>query len=442
LSSLRIAVVGSGIAGLSAAWLLSQRHDVVLIEAENRLGGHSHTIDVPVPGAGQIAVDTGFMVYNEAAYPNLTALFDYLDVATKPTDMSLSISCGGISYGAAGLSAFFDGGRLALWPRQWRLLSDIFRFFRNGSNAARSLPPQLTLGEFLSREGYSPDFAERHLLPMAGAIWSARSNDIRDYPARALLNFFANHGLLQMFNRPVWRTVDGGSRNYVERLVEDGRFRYLTGHPVRSVRRFADCVTVETATGMSGSYDHVVLAAQARQNLAMLADADEIETGLLSCFRMSDNPTIVHRDPSFMPKRRALWSSWNCSEAGGASSVTYWMNRLQSLPGEDNIFVTLNPQKAPASGTLIRSMMYRHPLFSPAALAAQEKLWNMQGRRRTWFCGAWFGSGFHEDGLQAGLAVAEQLGGVRRPWNVANASGRIHVGPAPQLMPDLAEAAE
>lgn len=414
---------------------------MTLIESDGRLGGHSHSIDITSDG-GALTVDTGFMVYNEATYPNLAALFDYLDVETKPTEMSLSISCGGSTYGAAGLSSFFDGGRLAFRPRQWRLLLDIVRFFRNAGGAARSLPPGLTLGEFLDREGYSRDFADRHLLPMAGAIWSSRSSDLRDYPARALVNFFGNHGLLQMFNRPVWRTVDGGSRNYVEKLVEDGRFRHFIGHPVKSVRRFADRVAIETETGVTGTYDHVVLAAQARQNLAMLADADEIETGLLSNFHVSENPTIVHSDPNFMPKRRALWSSWNCCEADGASSVTYWMNRLQSLPGEDNIFVTLNPQKAPAPGKLIRSMMYRHPLFSPAALAAQEKLWNLQGRRRTWFCGAWFGSGFHEDGLQAGLAVAEQLGGVQRPWNVAHPSSRIHVGPAPDLVPNLAEAAE
>ncbi|MFN0192160.1 MAG: NAD(P)/FAD-dependent oxidoreductase [Aestuariivirga sp.] len=441
MSSYRIAVIGSGISGLSAAWLLSQRHEVTLFEAEDRLGGHSHTIDVP-SGDGSLAVDTGFMVYNEATYPNLAALFDYLDVETKPTEMSLSISCGGNTYGAAGLSSFFDGGRLVFRPRQWRLLADILRFFRNGGRRANDLPPRLTLGEFLDREGYSRDFAERHLLPMAGAIWSSRSSDLRDYPARALLNFFANHGLLQMFNRPTWRTVCGGSWSYVEKLVEDGKFRHFTGHPVKNVRRFADRVTVETATAATGTFDHVVLAAQARQNLSMLSDADEFETGLLSSFHMSENPTIVHRDPSFMPKRRSLWSSWNCYEANGVSSVTYWMNRLQSLAGKDNIFVTLNPQKAAAPGTLIRSMMYRHPLFSPGSLAAQEKLWNLQGRRRTWFCGAWFGSGFHEDGLQAGLAVAEQLGGAQRPWNVASPSGRIHVGPAPQLLPDLAEAAE
>lgn len=414
---------------------------MTLFEAEDRLGGHSHTINVP-SGGSLLAVDTGFMVYNEAAYPNLAALFDYLDVETKPTEMSLSISCGGSTYGAAGLSSFFDGGRLAFRPRQWRLLADIVRFFRNGGRRANGLPPWLTLGEFLDREGYSRDFAERHLLPMAGAIWSSRSSDLRDYPARALLNFFANHGLLQMFNRPTWRTVAGGSWSYVEKLIEDGKFRHFTGHPVKSVRRFADRVTVETATATAGTFDHVVLAAQARQNLSMLSDADEIETGLLSSFHMSENPTIVHRDPSFMPERRSLWSSWNCCEADGVSSVTYWMNRLQSLAGEDNIFVTLNPRKAAAPGTLIRSMMYRHPLFSPGSLAAQEKLWNLQGRRRTWFCGAWFGSGFHEDGLQAGLAVAEQLGSLQRPWNVTKPSGRIHVGPAPQLLPDLAEAAE
>jgi predicted NAD/FAD-binding protein len=435
-------VIGSGISGLSCAWLLSQRHDVTLIEAETRLGGHSHTIDIPTAGGGSVAADTGFMVFNTATYGNLTALFDYLDVETIATDMSLSISCQSGSYGAAGLGSFFDGGRLLFRPGQWRLLADIIRFFGSAHGVARQLPPGLTLGEFLDRDRYSRDFADRHLLPMAGAIWSSQSSDLRSYPARALISFFANHGLLQMFNRPVWRTVAGGSRAYVEKLVEDGQFRHMTGNPVKGVRRFAGGVRVETAAGFNSTFDHVVLAAQAQQNLAMLSDADEIETGLLSPFQMSDNPTIVHRDPGFMPKRKQLWSSWNCHEENGRSSVTYWMNRLQSLPGNDNIFVTLNPWKQPAPGSLIRSMMYRHPLFSAAALAAQEKLWNLQGRRRTWFCGAWFGAGFHEDGLQAGLAVAEQLGGMQRPWEIANPSSRIHVGPVPDLAPVLAEAAE
>ena len=267
------------------------------------------------------------------------------------------------------------------------------------------------------------------------------------YPARAFIRFFANHGLLKISNRPAWRTVRGGSRNYVRRLLADSPIRFACGMPARLIRRAADGVTVTMANGGSAVFDHVVVACHADQALGLLGDADELEQRLLSPFRSSENRAILHSDPHLMPKRRRLWSAWNyigkTQPASAGVSVSYWMNALQPLSAPSDLFVSLNLPIEPRIETVIARKTFRHPVFSTATLDAQEKLWSIQGRRRTWFCGAWFGAGFHEDGLQAGLAVAEQLGGLRRPWRVANESARIHAGPPPLLPQDpIAVAAE
>jgi uncharacterized protein len=254
-------------------------------------------------------------------------------------------------------------------------------------------------------------------------VWSCEPDRMLSYPAAALLKFFDNHGLLKARRRPQWRTVSGGSRNYVERLMEDGRFRFLGGIEGLRVKRRHGAVEIHGAGGTGLVFDHVVIAAHADDALAMLEDADDSEVKLLGAFRYSRNRAVLHRDTRLMPKRRRLWSSWNCIGADGC--VTYWMNSLQDLPIRHDLFVTLNPPFQPLDA--IAAFDYEHPRFTLETLAAQKSLWSLQGRRRTWFCGAWFGSGFHEDGLQAGLAVAEQLGGVGRPWIVANPSARIHV---------------
>ena len=447
MNSHRIAVIGSGIAGLSAAWLLSQRHDVTLIEAEHRIGGHSNTVNCLTPD-GPIAVDTGFIVYNTATYPNLMALFDYLNVPTTPSLMGFGVSLDGGDCEYSGdtlLQMMGNPGNLVV-PGHWRMLWDIIRFFRTAEAQSKFLDEGVTLGQFLKAQGYSRAFMERHLLPMAGAIWSSSPNQMLDYPAVSFLRFLGNHGLLQYNDRPQWRTVTGGSREYVGRLVADGRFRILTGCPVRRVERSAAGVVVEDGLGFRDRFDHVVMATHADQALAMLKDPSLEERQCLSAFRYGRNRAVLHRDAKLMPRRRRLWSSWNYMAERGAqgrsSSITYWMNALQPLATSTDIFVSLNPQREPEAALVEREFAYEHPIFTAEAGLMQKRLWSLQGRQRTWFCGAHFGSGFHEDGLQSGLAVAEQLGGMLRPWHVPNQSGRIHVVPRAPAEPAHLEAAE
>ncbi|MGE0564959.1 MAG: NAD(P)/FAD-dependent oxidoreductase [Pseudolabrys sp.] len=432
----RIAVIGTGISGLSAAWLLSQRHAVTVYERDGRIGGHSNT--VTVRGAnGEIAVDTGFIVYNEATYPNLTALFAHLGVATQPSDMTFAVSLadGGLEYAGNNLAGLFAQKRNLVRPRFWSMLNDLHRFYREAPRDVTLLSDlRTTLGDYLEAGAYGAAFRDDHLLPMAAAIWSAPSQAILGYPAASFIRFHENHGLLKLRNRPQWYTVSGGSRNYVGRLANAFADRIRVNAGAVEVRRTPAGVQVRDRSGSVEMYDDVVIAAHADQALAMLNDASPDERRVLGAFRYSDNLAILHDDPALMPKRRAVWSSWNhigCDEERkDCPTVTYWMNSLQGIPQETPLFVTLNPQREPRG--VLHTERYEHPLFDKAAIAAQRELWSLQGRRNTWFCGSYFGAGFHEDGLQAGLAVAEALGQVRRPWTVENESGRIVAGPAPQ----------
>lgn len=426
---LRIAVVGSGISGLSAAWLLNGRHDVVLYEQSSRLGGHSHTVQAP----GNIPVDMGFIVFNRLTYPNLTALLGHLGVATRSSDMSFAASLDGgdFEYSGADLKGLFAQKRNLLRPRFWSMLRGIHRFYRNAERHAAT-GAGLTLGEILADGGYGPAFRDDHLLPMASAIWSSTPSDMLSFPALAFIRFHANHGLLRITGRPVWETVSGGSIEYVKRMAAPLKDRTRTGVGAVCVLRTLGGAEVIDALGHRDTFDHVVIATHADQALAMLADPTPHERTLLGAFRYQRNRAILHQDPRFMPRRRAAWASWNYigGRGGNAGCFTYWMNRLQHIGDTTPLFVTLNPPESPAPETMVHQEDYDHPVFDNQALAAQGQLWHLQGARRTWFCGAHFGAGFHEDGLQAGLAVAEQLGGVRRPWTVPNESGRIVLAPA------------
>ena len=431
----RIAVVGSGISGLSAAWLLSRSHDVVLYETEGRPGGHSHTVVAHTAGR-HIPVDTGFIVYNDRNYPNLVALFDHLKVPNLPSNMSFAASLerGRFEYSGSGLKGLLGQRSNVFRPRFWKMVSDILRFYKEAPALLEK--PELetvSLGEYLSGAGYAESFVEDHLLPMGAAIWSTTAHEMRLYPLHAFIRFFGNHGLLSLKDRPQWRTVEGGSREYVKRILADFAGEVRLSTPVRTIRRLTTGVEVVDAAGHSDRFDDVVLATHANQSLDMMEDADEAERAILGSFQYTPNEVILHCDEDLMPKRRAVWSSWNyLSERrdDGSSNlcVTYWMNKLQSLDPNAPLFVTLNPCRPIDPSKIIQTFNYEHPLFDAAAITAQKKLWQLQGRRRTWFCGAYFGSGFHEDGLQSGLAVAEALGGVRRPWTVANESGRIVLG--------------
>lgn len=423
---LRVAVIGSGISALSCAWLLASRHEVTLYERDERLGGHSNTVSVRTD-AGEQAVDTGFIVFNTRTYPNFTALIDHLGLRTRASDMSFAVSrdAGRFEYAAPGL---FAQRRNLMSPRFWRMLGEILRFYRQAPVDLGALDdPSLTLGDYLSRRGFSKAFRDDHLLPMAAAIWSSPSGALADYPAEAFIRFCDNHGLLQLRDRPEWRTVEGGSRAYVERMARRLGDGVRLGRGVARVVRTGQGVVVADQAGGVDWFNHVVIGTHADQALAMLAEPSSAERDLLGAFHYSRNLTVLHTDASLMPRRRRAWASWNYIGAGQDLCVTYWMNRLQALPGQD-LFVTLNPPRPPAPETLLRSETYAHPVFDAAAVRAQGELWRLQGRGGVWFCGAYFGAGFHEDGLQAGLAVAEQLGGVRRPWRAADENGRIALG--------------
>ena len=434
----RIAVVGSGISGLSCAWLLSQGHDVTLFEADDRLGGHSSTVDAPSPQE-PVAVDTGFIVYNEANYPNLKALFAHLDVPTKPAMMSFAVSIddGAFEYCSQGLGALFAQKRNYASPRFWRMIGDLLRFQKQAPRDLAALERSgETLDAYLTRSGYGPLFREAHLLPQAAAIWSCTMGQMADYPAASFVRFYMNHNLLKVDLRPTWRTVDGGSRSYVKRLAEAFRGRIVTNAGITGVLRGLDGAALRFADGRLERFDAVVLATHSDQALKLLEAPSAEDRRLLGAIAYRPNHVILHRDTSLMPRRRKAWAAWThmgYSDRAGEGGVTYWMNELQSLPGPP-LFVSLNPAKSPDPALVLGEWDYEHPVFDAAAVAAQSELWSLQGRRNVWFAGAWFGSGFHEDGLQAGLAVAEQLGGVRRPWDVENESGRIHLH-APASVP-------
>jgi predicted NAD/FAD-binding protein len=436
LARRQIAVVGSGISGLSAAWLLSQRHDVTLFERDTRLGGHAHTVEVTDRDGRTIPVDTGFIVFNEVTYPNFRALLAHLDVPSNATEMSFAVSLDGgrLEYSGSGLAGLFAQRSNIISPRFWSMLQDLLRFYRQAPRDAADLADQaISLGDYLKAGRYGRAFLDDHLLPMAAAIWSAPCAEILSYPATAFIRFHDNHGLLKLSGRPAWRTVEGGSRVYVDRLRSAIRGEVRTGAAISGIRRLPAGVVIESAEGWSRPFDDVVVATHANDALALLADPSPEEKRLLGAFRYSRNLAVLHRDETLMPRRRAAWSSWNHlgdrRDPSGPCAVTYWMNRLQMLDTADQLFVTLNPPRPPREETILREDTYEHPLFDAAATAAQEQLWTLQGVRRTWFCGAHFGAGFHEDGLQSGLAVAEALGGLRRPWTVADESGRITLAP-------------
>ena len=413
----QIAVIGSGIAGLASAWLLGQRHDVTLIERNDYVGGHTHTLEVD-DGGRTLAVDTGFIVYNAANYPLLSRLLDRLGVASRESDMSFaaSIGPGEIEYSGDGLNTLFAQRRNLLSPSFLGMVADLLRFNRRCKALLRGGGfGGCSVSELLARERLGTHFRDHYLLPMAAAIWSCPTRAMLDFPAESLARFFDNHGLLNLIDRPLWRSVSGGSARYVERMLDHlGRERVrLDG--ARAVQRQADGVEVVLAGGERLRFDDVVLACHADQALALLAEPSEAEGRLLGRFRYQPNRTYLHTDTALMPRRRPVWSSWNYLSAldgdgRRAVSVTYWMNRLQGLATDRDYLVSLNPLRPPRDEAVLAEMTYEHPVFDQAAIDAQPALAELQGRDRVWFCGSYFGYGFHEDALASAVEVAGRLG--------------------------------
>ena len=416
----RIAIIGGGISGLASAWLLARRHEVVLFEANGYAGGHSNTVDATVDGITH-PVDTGFLVYNDRTYPNLIRLFAALGVETADSDMSFSVRIGNgeLEWSGSNLATVFAQPANLVRPRFLRMLADLLRFNREATRLAESGAPVTgTLGEFLDARGYGPEVRELYLVPMAACIWSTPSSRINRFPMQTFLAFCANHGLLAVSNRPQWRTVKGGSREYVKRLVAalpDVRL----STPVRQVRRFPDRVEVATSHGTE-RFDRVVLATHTDQSLAMLEHPTGEERSVLKAIPYQPNRAVLHTDERLLPRRRRAWASWNFhAPREGISddpvSLTYLLNRLQPLPFASPVMVTLNPVDEPRPDRVLASFDYDHPAFLEGSDEAKRRVVSLQGRERTWYCGAWTRYGFHEDGLLSAVNVARQMG-VPIPW--------------------------
>jgi predicted NAD/FAD-binding protein len=417
-----IAVVGSGISGLAAAWLLARRYRVTLFESADWLGGHTHTVDVTLEGI-TAPVDTGFLVFNDRTYPNLIALFEHLGVASAPSEMSFSVRIeqDRVEWAGASAATLFAQKSNLLRPDFWTMLKDIVRFNREAVGLlAQGREPEGSLAEFLDVRNFGRAFREWYLLPMAAAIWSCPTGRMLSYPAATFLRFCHNHGLLQVNGRPKWRTVVGGGRQYVERMAQSIHDVRLAC-PVKEVRRDDNAVEVCSAAGAE-RFDNVVLACHSDQALRMLTDADERERSVLGRVRYESNKIALHTDKTFLPRSKEAWSSWNYTSGAGSPglrpvSVSYYLNMLQPLPFRMPLVESLNPFRAPREDSVLARFEYSHPIFDGPAIAAQRDLPLIQGRRRTWFCGAWTGYGFHEDGLRSGLAIANRLG-VLAPWQV------------------------
>jgi predicted NAD/FAD-binding protein len=411
---MRIAIIGSGISGMVAAYLLAREHEIAVFEANDYIGGHTHTVAAEQEGT-TYAVDTGFIVFNHRTYPNFVTLLNRLGVASQPSSMSFSVTCGktGLEYNGTSLNTLFAQRRNLLRPSFYRMLRDILRFHAAAPALLQNGASAETLGDYLTTRRYSRAFIDHYVIPMGAAIWSADPQQMSHFPARYFVQFFHNHGMLRVNGRPQWRVVQGGSARYVEALTRPYRHRIRLQCPVRSVTRSPDRVEVTLRSGEHERFDHVVIAAHSDQALALLADPTDAEREILGAFAYQANDVILHTDTTLLPRQRRAWASWNYyipHEGHGRVAITYNMNILQSLSAPRPFCVTLNRGEAIDPTRIIQRMTYHHPIYTTQAVAAQAHHRRLNGINRTSFCGAYWGYGFHEDGVNSALAVCQTFG--------------------------------
>jgi predicted NAD/FAD-binding protein len=417
--AMKIAIIGAGISGLTVAYRLSPAHEVELFEANDYLGGHTNTVEVELDGERQV-IDTGFIVFNDWTYPAFTRLLDELGVRSRPTSMSFSVRCdsANLEYNGSSLNGLFAQRRNLFRPSFYRMLADILRFNRDAPELVLSCAAtdETTVGEFLARHHYSHEFAGHYLLPMGSAIWSCPIGTFENFPIRFIVEFYKNHGLLSIRNRPTWRVIEGGSRTYVAKMAERFRGRIRLSTPIEQVRRSANDVLIVPRNGTPETFDHVVFACHSDQALRMLADSSATERDVLSEFPYGRNTAVLHTDETVLPKRRRAWASWNYHLCGNSSlcasqsaTVTYQMNLLQHLRSKHVFNVTLNSDTRIDPAKVLRRFEYHHPIFTVKRAAAQARHRELINVNRTSFCGAYWGNGFHEDGVVSALRVCEAL---------------------------------
>ncbi|MDJ0987708.1 MAG: FAD-dependent oxidoreductase [Desulfobacterales bacterium] len=411
---MRIAVIGTGIAGMVAAYLLSDEHELVIFEAEDYIGGHTHTIDVSLNG-DKYAVDTGFIVFNEKTYPNFVRLMKRLGVAWQPSNMSFSVQCKktGLEFSPSSLNSLFIQRKNLLRPSFYRMIFDIFKFRRESEALLKSDDYTLTLENFLTAKQFSRLFIEHFIIPMGEAIWSADPVKFNEFPALYFAQFFKNHGFLNVRNQPQWLVIKGGSKQYVAPLTWPYRDHIRLSCPVTSIRRHSDHVSVQTANGQPERFDQVVIATHSDQALAMLADPSDSEKEILGAIPYQDNHAVLHSDESVLPRKKAAWASWNYhipEDEMARVALTYDMNILQSLSAPAEYCVTLNLPATIDPAKKIKEMHYHHPVYNPTSLAARNRHEEINGVKQTYFCGAYWGYGFHEDGVNSALVVAKHFG--------------------------------
>lgn len=411
---MKIAVIGAGVSGMVTAYLLSDTHEIAVFEKNHYVGGHTNTLDVEAEGK-TYAVDTGFIVFNEVTYPNFIKLLRKLGVSWKPSRMSFSLRCEqtGLEFSPSSLDALFAQRRNLFRPSFYRMLMDIFRFRREAVELLEAADDQITLSDYLKKKKYSSLFIEKFILPMGAAIWSADPLRFRQFPARFFVEFFNNHGFLNVRDQPRWLVIGGGSRKYAEKLIKPFADRIRLNCPVKSINRQNEYVEIISRDGAIERFDAVILAVHSDEALAMLSDPSQAEKEVLSALPYQENITVLHTDHSLLPRRRKCWASWNYHvplESLGRVALTYDMNLLQGLEAPVEFCVTLNREASIDPGKAIRKFLYSHPVYTPAGVTAQRRIEEISGVRRTYYCGAYWGYGFHEDGVKSALAVCKHFG--------------------------------